>query len=267
MANRFDWNIAVQACVEAPIWALRQTPLSHQGNETTFAYSNPSQSEDNMMIKSFSTFLVPLVLFLPLPPSFGATIEVFSHDEQGDLQVNASQLTMLSHSQVHPSPDLFTDGQIHVALGAPEISISFDGSSFGPLLASLTRVDGETPFSLLNQSPISSPVSKDRPAVVPVEQLPFAPLDIPNNAPGGVGGSISPSLQFLTPNNSLDSLGLTTITIEGTIDIPSPQNTPPIPLPGAFWFYLTGITAFGLLQRAFNRKAMVPSPTRNIELT
>ena len=168
-----------------------------------------------MMIKSFSTFLVPVVLFLPLTPSFGATIDVFSHDEQGDLQVNANQLTMLSHSQVHPSPELFRDGQIHVALGAPEISISFDGSSFGPLMASLARVDGETPFSLLNHSPISSPVSRDRAAVVPVEQLPFAPLDIPNNAPGGVGGSNSPSLQFLTPDNSTNSLGFFTITIDG----------------------------------------------------
>lgn len=191
-----------------------------------------------MVIKSLSTFLVLLVLLITLTPSFGATIDVFSHDVQGDLRVDTTQLTMLSHSQVHPSPELFTDGQIHVALGAPEISISFDGSSFGPLMATLTSEDSEITYSTLNRSPISRPGSRDRATIVPVEQLPFAPLDIPNNSPGGVGGSLAQAFQVTEPINPTTA---------------SP-NLVPTPLPKTLWLYLSWLSLWWIFQEHTRRQ-------------
>ena len=213
-----------------------------------------------MTTRTFKPFLVIVhgligILVIPMiwTPSLAATIDIFSQDSQGNLQIHASQLTMINQSQVQPNPALFTDGQIHVALGAPEISISFDGSSFGPLMASLPRVDSGITISTTSLPSLASrPFSENRAAFVPVEQIPFEPMDIPKSTIGGVGGTTS-TFQFPQPITENNALGIIAITIDGNVgseSIPVSQT----PLPGAFWLYLSGVTAFGLLHRTFKRR-------------
>jgi len=208
---------------------------------------------------------------LPTPcvwtTSFGATIDLFDRNAQGDLHISSGALTMHTTLQVQPNPSLVLDGQTHVVLGAPEASFSFDGQSFGPIMASIPRISSASLLPDSGLDPISHSLLQSRAAPVPVVQIPFEPFVIPNNTLGGVGGTLTPAFPFSQPNNTTNSLGFVTITIDGNIaseNIAAPdfsmdtssQNLMPNPLPGAWWLYLTGISLW-LAARQFFRKKEV----------
>jgi len=197
-------------------------------------------------------------------PTFGAMIEVYSYDAQGDLQISERVLANITQFPVRPNPERFRDGRPHVILGAPHLSLSFDGTTFGPVIASLTELDAGPSRSTIALPQLTPPTSDHQASPVAVQQLPFEPFDIPNTAAGGVGGTLGPAFQF-PPLESTDSIGFITVTIEGTVeleeledsgmpgDISPSSNLVPNPVPGGFWLYVTGITVFGLLQRARRR--------------
>lgn len=200
----------------------------------------------------------------------GATIDLFTRDAQGDLQISSAPFTMLTNSQVQPDPDIFTDGRIHVALGAPEISISFNGVSFGPIMGTVSGSNASITLSSF-PLPTSSPrASEDRADVVPIVQIPFEPFDIPQSTVGGVGRIFTPAFQFPPLPNQTNSLGVVTVTLSGNVDLqdldnpgvpgefPQGTNVAQTPIPGAVWLYLTGLTAFGFLQRLFKRQESSP---------
>lgn len=182
-------------------------------------------------------------------PSWAATVELFSHDEGGNLMIQSGELALKSGFPIRQNPETFADGQTHVALGVPIVSLDPNNLAFGPILAD---VDIALPDSGGGNISIFS-ATPDRAAPVPmVDPGSLVSLQSHLSSAGG-GGGISQVTVASQPSDFV------LVTLEGSVGTSESMTLTPVPLPGALWVYVTGIILWSVFKRWLSCLSFHPS--------